>query len=66
MLYVLTSFWVFGSDLEEAPATLTSQTSNYGRNGFYFTTILLSYQSDGYAKNYKQQLDRRAACVGID
>jgi hypothetical protein len=36
MVYVLTKFWVFGLDLEEASATLTPQTSNRGRNDLYF------------------------------
>jgi hypothetical protein len=66
MLYVLTSFWVFGSDLEEAPATLIYQTSNCARNDFYFALIVLCCQFGAYAKNYEKQLDRRAACVGID
>ena len=66
MLYVLTSFWVFGSDLEEAPATLTYQTSNCARDDFYFALIVLSCQFVAHAKNYKKQLDRRGACVGIN
>jgi hypothetical protein len=58
--------WVSGSSFWEAPATLTSHASDDGQNDFCFAFDCCILQLGSHARESAEQLDRRAAHVGIN